>query len=148
MASMSNDTRSHIIEAAKRGGFSIQLKVDGTDLYDKNLVFRSGLYESYVIIHRMTGIDQATGSFRYLKVAVHPDSFKPGLINPATGIEDYINAQSKVNRHHGSNYKNFPANIPGTKEPYGKCYKVFSLDALTALLSGLESSLGHIEPTK
>jgi hypothetical protein len=137
MANMSMQARQRIIDAAKRAGFLIQVKSDGSDLYDRNLVFESQSYCSRVFIHKVTGVTKASGDFTYLKVAVKPSAFREDLVSPRLGIEDFINQQSKANRHHSSNYQGFPADIPGKAEPYGKCYKVFSLDALSTLLAGL-----------
>lgn len=138
MVLMSNQTRQSIIDVAKGKGFAVQLKADGTDLYQKNLVFRSGKFGATPIyIHKSRGIDSVSGELNYLKVAVNPDLFNPELVNPSVGIEESINNQSKVNRHHSSNYIGFPADFIGKAEPYGKCYKVQSLDALGILLAGL-----------
>lgn len=137
MASMSPLTRTRIIDAAESTGFLVQLKPEGRDLYDKNMVFKSRIYDSTVYIHKETGVNKTSGNFSYLKVAVRPDAFREDLVNPALGIQDYINNISKQNRHHSSNYRDFPADIAGKKEPHGKCYKVMTLDALTRLLAGL-----------
>lgn len=137
MAYLSTEVRQRIINAAKRAGFVVQLKGDGSDLYDKNLVLSSRFYDSPVFIHKETGINRASSDFSYLKVAVKPVAFRETLVNPRIGIEDYIGLQSKENRHHSSNYCGFPDGFPGKKEPYGKCYKVRSLDALSSLLAGL-----------
>lgn len=137
MASMSNQTRARIVDVAKSSGFLVQIKPDGGDVYHKNLLLKSRFYNSAVYIHKETGINKTSGDFSYLKVAVRPGAFREDLVNPALGIEDYINNASKQNRHHSSNYRDFPVGIPGKKEPYGKCYKVLTLDALTKLLTGL-----------
>ena len=137
MANMSMQVRQRIIEAAKRAGFQVQMKSDGSDLYDRNLVFESHRYSSVVFIHKVTGITNASGDFSYLKVAVKPSTFREDLVSPDLGIEDFINQQSKANRHHSSNYQGFPDGIPGKAEPYAKCYKVLSLEALSTLLAGL-----------
>lgn len=138
MVFMSNQTRQSIIEVAKGKGFAVQLKADGTDLYQKNLVFRSGKFGATPIyIHKSRGIDSKSGELKYLKVAVKPDLFNPKLVNPSVGIEESISNKSKVNRHHSSNYVGFPADFVGKKEPYGKCYQVRSLDALGILFAGL-----------
>jgi hypothetical protein len=140
MTKMSQAVRKLIVDIAENHTFSVQLEQpSGDDLYEKNLVFRSPFFKSAVFICKVTGISQTTGAFSYLKVAVHPDDFKPELVNPVLGVEDYVNRQSKVNRHHNSNYRegSFPDGIPGKYEPYGKCYKVQNLDALEALFAGL-----------
>jgi hypothetical protein len=138
MAHMSNETRQSIIEVAKSNGFPVQLKSDGTDLYDKNLVFRSLAYgKSPIFIHKQTGMSPASGEFNFLKVAIKPEAFDAALVNPALGIGESINRQSKINRHHSSNYVGFPTGVPGKREPYGKCYEVQSLSALSELLAGL-----------
>jgi len=41
MARMFSQARQSIIDIAHSKGFSVQLKRDGTDLYVKNLMFRS-----------------------------------------------------------------------------------------------------------
>lgn len=137
MSYMSKEVRLRIIEAAKASGFRVQLKPDGNDLYNKNLVFQSPMYPSPVFVHTETGVSKVSGNFSYLKVAVRPDVFKGDLIDPVTGVEDYISLQSKENRHHSSNYVGFPDGIAGKVEPYGKCYRVTNLDAFAALLKGL-----------
>lgn len=137
MAKMSNSTRQRILDVAKAQGFSVELDEKGDDLYDKNLAFKSAKYPSRVYIHRDTGVSAGSGDFNYLRVAVHPNKFKPELIAPEDGINDYINQQSKENRHHSSNYRDFPDGIPGKKEPYGKAYKVINLQALAKLFAGL-----------
>lgn len=140
MTKMSQEVRKCIVDIAENHTFSVQLEQSsGEDLYEKNLVFRSPFFKSAVFICKVTGISKTTEAFSYLKVAVHPDEFKPELVNSVMGIEDYVNRQSKVNRHHSSNYRegNFPDGIPGKYEPYGKCYKVQNLDVLGALFAGL-----------
>ncbi len=104
---MNDITRRMIANIFEQNGFSIILKSDETDLYKKNLTFKSGYYPSKIYVHRDTGIDQS-GNMSYLKVAVHPDHFKlsPVVINE--GIEEFINQKSKVNRHSSSNYIDFP----------------------------------------
>lgn len=140
MKKMSQEVRKCISEIAKDYSFVVQVR-RGTDedIYDKNLMFRSPLYNSAVFISKVTGIANANGDISYLKVAVHPDEFRRELLNPSMGIDDYINRQSKVNRHHSSNYREgrFPNDIPGKNEPYGKCYKVQNLSALSVLFAGL-----------
>lgn len=141
MARMSSQTRQNIIVTAKSKGFFVKLKSDGTDLYDKNLVFTSGAFSaSPVYVSKETGIGSVSGEINYLKVAVKPDAFVASLVNPAQGIEERINRQSKINRHHSSNYVGFPCGIPGKHEPYGKCYEVQNLNAFSVLLAGLASS--------
>jgi hypothetical protein len=99
MARMSSQTRQDIIETAKSKGFFVKLKSDGTDLYDKNLVFTSGTFSaSPVYVSKETDISSVSGEINYLKVAVKPDAFVASLMNPAQGIEESINRQSKTNR--------------------------------------------------
>ena len=139
MANMSDEVRLCILAIAKSKSFFAKVDNEGADHYDKNLMLQSPNFKSAVFIDKVTGVSKAFGDFSYLKLAVHPDSFKTELVNPAFGVEDYISSQSKVNRHHSSNYRggNFPNDIPGKNEPYGKCYKVLNLDALATLLAGL-----------
>lgn len=140
MANMSHEVRQRIVEVAKSKSFEPQLdKSTGQDHYDKNVMLQSPYFKSAVFIDKVTGVSKASGDFSYLKVAVLPELFKAELINPALGIEDYINNLSKVNRHHSSNYRGgqFPDDDPGKNEPYGKCYKVRNLNALATLLAGL-----------
>lgn len=139
MANMSNEVRQRILDAARSKSFVATVDHAGADHYDKNMMFQSPYFKSAVFIDKVTGVSKSSGDFSYLKVAVRPEFFKVELINPALGIEDYISSQSKVNRHHSSNYRggNFPNDIPGKNEPYGKCYKVRNLKALTTLLAGL-----------
>lgn len=139
MANMNNSTRLSIINACKKQGFDVLLKSDGSDEYDKNLVFRTGKYLSKVFIHRDTGISSTSGNLTYLKVAVHPNHFKDALVDPSSGIESFLNQRSKINRHASSNYLDFPR-YPGTVEPCGKCYKVHGLIALERLLAGLKET--------
>jgi hypothetical protein len=136
MAKMSNNTRQRIVDVAQVHGFLVLLE-DGNDLYEKNLAFKSNKYPSRVYIHRDIGISATSGDFSYLRVAVHPNSFKSELLASEDGICDYINQQSKANRHHSSNYRDFPDGIPGKNEPYGMAYKVVSLLALDRLFAGL-----------
>lgn len=139
MANMSNEVRLRILAIAKSKTFVAKINNEGGDHYDKNVMLKSPNFKSAVFIDKVTGVNKTFGDFNYLKVAVHPRYFKAELVNPAFGVEDYINSQSKVNRHHSSNYRggNFPNDIPGKNEPYGKCYKVMNLDALATLLAGL-----------
>lgn len=139
MASMNNATRRTIIDIASSQGFTVQLKADGADLYDKNLVFKSRNYPSQVFINRETGISKSSGEASYLKVAVHPGHFRKGVINPENGIEDNLNIRTKINRHSSSNYIGFPV-FSGNKEPCGQCYKVTGFDALERLLKGLRAA--------
>jgi hypothetical protein len=115
MANMSDKVRLCILAIAKSQSFFAKIENEGGDHYEKNLMFQSPNFKSAVFIDKVTGVDKASGDFSYLKVAVHPSSFKTELINPAFGVEDYISSQSKVNRHHSSNYRggNFPNDIPG-----------------------------------
>lgn len=138
MANMNSSTRQNIIEVCRKQGFSVQLKQDGSDEYDKNLVFRSAKYPSKVIIGCDTGISKSSGNLSYLKVAVHPAHFKMELVNPSVGIKDYPNRRTKINLHASSNYVGFPI-YTGTHEPCGKCYKVDGLIPLGMLLAGLQS---------
>lgn len=140
MASMSNITRKRIVDVASANGFIVETNADGQDLYDKNLVFRTRALAKRLYINRETGISKTSGEFSYLKVAVHPDEFDLGLVSPVDGIHDYVNIQSKTNRHHSSNYRDFPAGIPGRGEPYGCCYKVMTLPGLAKLLANLRKS--------
>lgn len=137
MASMNSTTRRQIIDVCGKQGFAIQLKADGSDLYDKNLVFLSGKYLK-VFIRRDTGINKSSGNLSYLKIAVHPDHFKEGVIDPSSGIENFLNQRTKINRHASSNYVGFPV-YEGNNEPCGKCYKIDGLIALERLLVGLQS---------
>ena len=140
MASMSNITRKRIVDVALSNGFSVETKPDGQDLYVRNLVFRTDALAKRLYIHRETGINMASGEFSYLKVAVHPNEFNHGLISPRARIFNYVNARSKANRHHSSNYLDFPTGIPEQDEPYGCCYKVMTLPGLAALFAGLSKS--------
>jgi hypothetical protein len=137
MANMNSLTRLSIIDACRKRGFNALLKSDGSDEYDKNLVFRTGNYASKIYIHRDTGISSSSGNLTYLKVAVHPAHFRDGLVDPSSGIEDFLNQRTKINRHASSNYLDFPR-YSGTHEPCGKCYKVHGLLALERLLAGLK----------
>jgi hypothetical protein len=136
MANMNQATRQSIVDVCNKQGFTVQLKADGSDEYDKNLVFRTSKYLSKVFIHRDTGISASSGNLSYLKVAVHPNYFKEGLVSPSSGIESFLNRRTMVNLHSSSNYTDFPV-YAGTHEPCGKCYKVTGLIALEQLLVGL-----------
>lgn len=135
MARMNDTVRQRIIALGKLQGFQVQLKLDGSDLYEKYLVFRSSLYLSDVFISRRTGFNGA-GDPSYLKVAVHPDRFLANLVKSDAGIHDYINLRTKINRHSSSNYVGFPC-FDGNHEPCGKCYKADGLDSLEKLFAGL-----------
>ena len=139
MAHMSHEVRQGILDVAKSRSFVAVVDSDGRDHYDKNLMLRSPYFKSVVFIDKVTGVSEVSGDFSYLKVAVLPDLFKAELINARLGVEDCISRQSKTNRHHSSNYRggNFPNDIRGKHEPYGKCYKALNLNALTELLAGL-----------
>lgn len=134
MARMNSETRKSVVEICKRQGFSVQLKSDGNDLYQKNLVFKKD--DSTVVIRKDTGIN-AAGNLGYLKFAVHPEYFRVEAINPAKGIEEFLNNITKINRHSSSNYADFPT-YEGNIEPCAKCYKVKSLIALESLLIDLK----------
>ena len=131
---MNSETRKSVVEICERQGFSVQLKSDGNDLYQKNLVFKK--YTSTVVIRKDTGIN-AAGNLGYLKFAVHPEHFRVDAINPAKGIEEFLNNKTKINRHSSSNYADFPT-YEGNTEPCAKCYKVKSLIALESLLIDLK----------
>ena len=131
---MNSETRKSVVEICERQGFSVQLKSDGNDLYQKNLVFKK--YASTVVIRKDTGIN-AAGNLGYLKFAVHPEHFRVEAINPAKGIEEFLNNKTKINRHSSSNYADFPT-YEGNTEPCAKCYKVKSLIALESLLIDLK----------
>jgi hypothetical protein len=135
---MSEKTRQDVIEIAHSKGFLIQLTPDANDLYVKNLVFRSSKFSaSPLIIDKVVGMGGVSGDFKYLKVAVHPDCFVETLVQPEKGVDESINRQSKINRHHSSNYVGFPNQNSGKHEPFGKCYVVRDLRALEFLLGGL-----------
>ena len=133
---MNSETRKSVIETCNRQGFSVQLKPDGNDLFHKNLVFESKHYASKVVIRKDTGIN-AAGNLGYLKFAVHPNHFREDALNPAKGIEEFLNNITKINRHSSSNYADFPT-YEGNIEPCAKCYKVKSLIALESLLIDLK----------
>lgn len=133
---MNSETRKSVVEICERQGFSVQLKSDGNDLYQKNLVFKSKQDDSKVVIRKDTGIN-AAGNLGYLKFAVHPENFRVNAINPAKGIEEFLNNKTKINRHSSSNYADFPT-YEGNTEPCAKCYKVKSLIALESLLIDLK----------
>jgi len=139
MANMNNSTRLSIINACKKQGFDPLLKSDGSDEYDKNLVFQTGKDSPKIFIHRDTGISSSSGNLSYLKVAIHPAHFRDGLVDPSNGIENFLNQRTKINRHASSNYIGFPR-YSGTHEPCGKCYKVHGLIALERLLTGLKET--------
>jgi hypothetical protein len=134
---MNSETRKQIIDLADACGFTVRLKEDKTDLYDKNLIFRSKAYASDVYVNKVNGISDISGTFRYLKVAVHPFHFRPELVSAHTGIEEDLNRRTGVNLHSSSNYSDFP-HYKSNKEPCGKCYKVGSLAALQSLLQGFQ----------
>lgn len=136
---MNNATRKAIIDIASSQGFNVLLKADGTDLYDKNLVFKSRSYPSQVFINRETGIIKTSGEASYLKVAVHPTHFRKEVIDPENGIEDNLNKRTKINRHSSSNYVGFPV-FSGNNEPCGQSYKVTGFPALERLLKGLQAA--------
>ena len=68
---------------------------------------------------------------------MHPEHFRVDAINPAKGIEEFLNNKTKINRHSSSNYADFPR-YEGNTEPCAKCYKVKSLIALESLLIDLK----------
>ncbi len=139
MSNLNSQTRQRIIDTCLKNGFAVQLKADGSDLYEKNLVVKSNRYPSRVFIHTETGISKVSGDFTFLKIAVHPDSFKEELVNPALGIESLLNKQTKHNLFSSSNYVEFPR-FERNKEPCGKCYKLDGLIALKKLLIGLQGA--------
>lgn len=138
MANMNSSTRQRIIDICTKQGFTVQLKADGSDNYDKNLMFSWGKNKSNVFIDRVIGISKSSGDLSYLKVAVHPDYFMEEVINPAAGVENYPNLRTGINLHASSNYIGF-RRCEGSNEPSGKCYKVNGLIALEKLLAGLQS---------
>lgn len=137
MAKMNSETRKRIVDLADACGFAVRLKPDGSDLYDKNLIFRSRAYASDVYVNKINGISETSGIFSYLKVAVHPFHFRSELVSAHGGIEEDLNRRTGVNLHSSSNYADFPQ-YAGAHEPCGKCYKVGSLDALQRLLQGFQ----------
>lgn len=133
--------RQKIIEIARAHGFEPEARDNGNDLYDKLIILNSARYPSQVKIDKVTGFTQS-GELRYLKVAVHPDHYRPELENPLSGIRAAINRQTGKNRHSHSGYAGFPI-MEGNDQPIGMAYHLDTLDALGNLLSGLTDVPGH-----
>ena len=145
MSKMSVSTRASIINLASTHGFEIIEKRNGKDLYDKLLTLQHPVLSSNIYIDKITGISKA-GEIRYLKVAVHPDSYREDLENLEAGIRPAINRLTKVNRHSHSGYAGFPY-AEGNNEPVASAYQVHDLDSLQMLLTGLVSKEKSHEPS-
>lgn len=52
MANMNNSTRQKIIDICAKQGFFVQIKADGADNYDKNLMFSWGKNKTNVVLFR------------------------------------------------------------------------------------------------
>lgn len=137
MTNMSQSIRDSIINLARDNGFEINEKTRGIDHYDKLLTLRHPVLSSNIYIDKITGIS-ISGEIRYLKVAVHPDSYREDLENLDAGIRPAINHLTKVNRHSHSGYAGFP-HVDGNSEPVASAYQIQDLDSLQMLLAGLVS---------
>lgn len=133
--------RQQIIKIARAHGFEPVVRDNDNDLYDKLITLNSARYPSQVKIDKVTGFTQS-GELRYLKVAVHPDHYRPELENSLFGIRAAINRQTGKNRHSHSGYAGFPI-MEGNDQPIGMAYQLDTLDALANLLSGLADMPGH-----
>jgi hypothetical protein len=137
--------RNSIINLASTHGFGIIEQRVGKDLYDKLLTLHHPVLTSNIYIHKITGISKA-GEIRYLKVAVHPESYREDLENLNAGIRPAINRLTKVNRHSHSGYAGF-LHVDGNNEPVASAYQIQDLDSLQMLLAGLVSKEKSHQPS-
>lgn len=134
MPKMSVSTREAIINLGAKHGFEIIEKSAGKDLYNKLLALKAPELRSNIYIDKTTGITKA-GEINYLKVAVHPDSYRENIESIEAGIRPAINKKSKVNLHSHSGYSGFPY-VDEHDEPVAKAYQVSDLNSLETLLAG------------
>lgn len=128
---MPGSTYQQIITAAKPFGWRVDM-VDGRDRYKKLVTLKKK--EKVVCIDQDVGFS-GQGELKYLKVAVHPEEFKPGLVDPVNGITELINRVSKKNWFHHSGYDSF-LHVGGGQEPAAMAYRVSDINALERLLRG------------
>lgn len=135
---ISDSARQHLVDIAVDAGYEVQLKPDGSDVYNKVLMFRAPGLDNYLYIHKDVGISTG-GNPNYIVVAVHPAEFRPELVDAPHGISERINQQTGNNLFAHSNYRGFPY-YTGHDQPCAKCYRVETHDALAALLKALNGS--------
>jgi hypothetical protein len=135
MAKMLESTRRTIMALAEESGFVTEVAEDGKDIYDKLITLHSPSYSSAVKIDKVTGFS-ASGTLKYLKVAVDPVHYHPELEDRQLGIMPAINQKTKVHLHSHSGYQGFLLG-ESNEEPVGKAYRVDNLDALRILLNRL-----------
>lgn len=135
---ISQSARQRIVDIAENAGYRVQLKQDGSDVYNKVLMFRAPGLENYLYIHKDVGINKA-GDSNYIVVAVHPGEFRSELVDSTHGIQERINTKTGKNLFAHSNYRGYPYTTVGT-QPYAKCYRVEDHGALATLLKALNGS--------
>lgn len=140
---MSPAIRAKVMSLAKTHGFTVSVKEDGQDLYVKNMVLTHRTQPARIYIDKEVGIQKSSGKVNYFKVAVHPNAFQPELAEPRSGVSICVNSRTKTNRHHSSNYTDYPVDSTVSVEPYGMCYRAEHLQALDTLLSKFVRSCNH-----
>jgi hypothetical protein len=133
---MSEATRNRVISIASKAGFAAVLKPDGSDEYVKHIMLRSPGNRHCVFVRKVGITTGADGEPRYFQVAVHPEQYRPDLVDSAHGIEESMNRRTKQNLFPSSNYRGFPS-YPNYESPCGKCYRAADLSALQHLMNGL-----------
>ena len=146
MNKMNEATKRMVSDMARIQGFEKILKADGGERFEKNLALRLKATGTVVYISTVTGM-KADGGFRYLKLAVPPETFREDLLSAENGILDYLNRKTKVNFFSGSNFEGFPI-VSNHDEPVAKCYRIANLQGLGKLLGGLSrrAKLCHASP--
>lgn len=132
---ISDQARQRIVDIAKDAGFDVQLKTDGSDVYDKVLMFKAPGLNHYLFIHKDL-IKETDGQLKDIKVVVHPDAFREHIIDTSRGIEEMINNKTGTNVFSHSNYRGFPF-YPSNDQPCGKRYIARDFQALKILLEAL-----------
>lgn len=129
---MSRSVYQQIVAAATPIGWWVDL-ADGKDRYKKLITLKKK--KKVVCIDQDVGFS-GQGDLKYLKVAVHPDEFNSGLVDPVNGIVELMNRVSKRNWFHHSGYDSF-LHVGGGQEPAAMAYRVSDVSALERLLRGV-----------
>ena len=137
---MSAQVRTTVIDIARKSGFPPVLKSDGSDEYVKNLMFRMPYSHHFLFVRKEGITTDSVGIPHYFQVVVHPEEFRPDLIEPTHSVHELVNRRTKQNLTPSSNYRGFP-NFPGYKVPCGKGYRVDNFVALERLFTSLAASL-------
>lgn len=138
MNRMNERTRNKVIEIARRAGFVVQLKPNGDDLYEKNMVFRHGGIKQTVYVRKDRGMDSDGDAKEYI-VAIHPDFFRDEFSNSARGYARITNRRTGRYIFASSNYTDFPY----CENPQQRCGQHIKADSDIALAELFTLLAGH-----